>query len=96
MPHAAVQTLYMKPLFTSHCLSLAHPLQLSSWSMQTVEQSPHASGSFITASGLFRHSPASDQISHCVEFWSAHLTTLAHAAAERARLVHDEPGFLKL
>ena len=38
-------------------------------------RTPHESGhSFITARGLLTHSPASAQISHCVEFLSAHLT----------------------
>jgi hypothetical protein len=38
-------------------------------------RTPHESGhSFITARGLLMHSPASAQISHCVEFLSAHLT----------------------
>lgn len=75
MPHDAGQTRYMNALFSSHWPAFAHPLQESSWSVQTVIQSPHESGhSFITASGLLRHSPASAQIAHCVALLSAHLT----------------------
>lgn len=38
MPQAEGQTRYIKPLLSSHWPSLAHPGQLSSWSMQTVVQ----------------------------------------------------------
>merc|ERR1712196_413579 len=86
----------MKALFDSHSPSLPQPLQLSSWSLHTVEHTPQDSGhSFITASGLLRHSPASAQISHCVEFLSAHLTP-SHTPQLSGHVLYMKPGFLKL
>mmetsp|Transcript_18903 Transcript_18903/g.38490 ORF Transcript_18903/g.38490 Transcript_18903/m.38490 type:complete len:251 (+) Transcript_18903:269-1021(+) len=85
----------MKALFVSHSPPLVHPLQLSSWSLHTVVHTPHESGhSFITARGLLRHSPASAQISHCVEFLSAHLTP-SHTPQLFGHSLYMKPGFLK-
>ena len=57
-----------------------------------VARTPHESGhSFITASGLLRHSPASAQMAHCVELVSAHLTP-SHTPHEPGHSLYMNPG----
>mmetsp|Transcript_21714 Transcript_21714/g.71905 ORF Transcript_21714/g.71905 Transcript_21714/m.71905 type:complete len:257 (-) Transcript_21714:162-932(-) len=60
-----------------------------------ISRTSHESGhSFITASGLLTHSPASDQMAHCVALPSAHLTP-SHTPHERGHSLYMKPGFLK-
>ena len=85
----------MLAAFFSHSPFAAQSAQAVSLSAHTVWQTPQVFGqSRITAPGLARHS-LSPQISHCVEFLSAHLTP-SHTPQLSGHVLYMKPGFLKL
>ena len=77
------------------CVTFRRRLLDTNIAGNTRRRTPHESGhSFITAKGLFKHSPASAQIWHCVELPSAHFTP-SQTPHEFGHSLYMKPGFLK-